>query len=412
MRRFPALPAVLSFPSQPERVEKTRVTIVDETELLVATRRDLHRHPEIGFQEHRTAGIAAQRLRAAGYQVRTGLAVTGVVGTLRGGAGDGPTLLLRADMDALPVQEECTHDFVSGTPGLMHACGHDAHVAIGLAVAERLARTRDQWRGTVKYMFQPAEEGLGGAVGMIEAGVLDGVDAALGLHVWLGLPSGVVGVVPGPQMAGAIEWSVEVRGRGGHGALPHETIDALHAATQVVVALQSIVSRTAPPLEPAVVTVGSFHAGAAHNVIAESAKLTGTVRAFDPALLKALPGHVERVVAGVCAAMGATYDFRWRWEGPATVNDPRMAQIVAREAERIVGADRVRTDPDVRTMAAEDFGDVLARVPGCYFFVGGRSEEKGMTHPHHSPRFDLCEDCMPVAVDVLQAAALAVLNGG
>jgi len=388
------------------------MTIAEETELLVATRRDLHRHPEIGFHEHRTAGIAADRLRAAGYEVRTGLAVTGVVGTLRGGAGDGPTLLLRADMDALPIAEECAHDFTSTAHGVMHACGHDAHVAIGLAVAERLARSRDGWRGTVKYMFQPAEEGLGGAVGMIEAGVLEGVDAALGLHVWLGLPSGVVGVVQGPQMAGAIEFSIEVKGRGGHGAMPHETVDALYAASQIVVALQSVVSRTAPPLEPAVVTVASFHAGSAHNVIAETAKLTGTVRAFDPALLEALPVHVERVIAGVCAALGTTYEYRWRWEGPPTVNDPRIAQVVAREAERIVGAERVRTDPDVRTMAAEDFGDVLTRVPGCYFFVGGRSEEKGMTHPHHSPRFDLCEDCMPVAVDVLEAAALAVLNGG
>ncbi|HEY0015440.1 MAG TPA: amidohydrolase [Longimicrobium sp.] len=388
------------------------MTMVDETELLVATRRDLHRHPEIGFNEHRTAGIAAERLRAAGYEVRTGIAVTGVVGTLRGGAGDGPTLLLRADMDALPITEETGHDFVSTLPGSMHACGHDAHVAIGLAVAERLARTRDQWRGTVKYMFQPAEEGLGGAVGMIEAGVLDGVDAALGLHVWLGLPSGVVGVVQGPQMAGAIEFGIEVRGRGGHGAMPHETVDALYAASQIVVALQSVVSRTVPPLEPAVVTIAAFHAGAAHNVIAETASLKGTVRAFDPALLHQLPHHVERVIAGVCAALGATYEFRFRIEGPPTVNDPRMAEIVRREAERIVGADRVRTDPDVRTMAAEDFGDVLARVPGCYFFVGGRSEEKGMTHPHHSPRFDLCEDCMPVAVDVLEAAARAYLAGG
>ncbi|HEX2081584.1 MAG TPA: amidohydrolase [Longimicrobium sp.] len=387
------------------------MTIAEETELLVATRRDLHRHPEIGFHEHRTAAIAADRLRAAGYEVRTGLAVTGVVGTLRGGAGDGPTLLLRADMDALPVAEECGHDFVSTHPGVMHACGHDAHVAIGLAVAERLARSRQRWRGTVKYMFQPAEEGLGGAMGMIEAGVLEGVDAALGLHVWLGLPSGVVGVVPGPQMAGAIEFGLEIRGRGGHGAMPHETIDALHAASQVVVALQSVVSRTAPPLEPAVVTVAAMHAGSAHNVIAETASLRGTMRAFDPALLEALPGHVERVAAGVCAALGATYQFRWRMEGPPTVNDPRLAEIVRREAERIVGAERVRTDPDVRTMAAEDFGDVLTRVPGCYFFVGGRSEEKGMTHPHHSPRFDLCEDCMPVAVEVLEAAALRVLSG-
>jgi amidohydrolase len=387
------------------------MTIAEETELLIETRRDLHRHPELGFEEHRTAGIVAERLRAAGYEVRTGLAKTGVVGTLRGGAGDGPTLLLRADMDALPIQEETGHDFISGAVGVMHACGHDAHVSIGLAVAERLARKRDEWRGTVKYMFQPAEEGLGGALGMIEAGVLEGVDAALGLHVWLGLPSGVVGVVPGPQMAGAHELEITVRGRGGHGAMPHETIDALHAAAQVIVALQSVVSRTVPPLEPAVVTVATLHAGSAHNVIAETAHMRGTIRAFDPALLRELPGRVERVIANVCAAMGAEYEFHARMEAQPTVNDPRLAELVRREAVRIVGAERVRTDPDVRTMAAEDFGDVLAQVPGCYFFVGGRDEEKGMTHPHHSPRFDLCEDCMPVGVQVLEAAALAYLGG-
>ena len=387
------------------------MTAAEETALLVRTRRDLHRHPELGFQEHRTAGIVAERLRAAGYEVETGIAETGVVGTLRGGAGDGPTLLLRADMDALPIAEACTHDFVSTAEGVMHACGHDAHVAIGLAVAERLARTRDAWRGTVKYMFQPAEEGLGGAMGMIDAGVLDGVDAALGLHVWLGLPSGVVGVVEGPQMAGAGEFEVTIRGRGGHGAIPHETVDALLVAAQCTVALQAVVSRTVSPLDSAVVTVGALHAGSAHNVIAETAHLLGTIRAFDPALAEALPGRVERVVAGVCAAMGASYEFRYRAEAPPTVNDARIAATVRREAERIVGSARVRTDGDVRTMAAEDFGDVLARVPGCYFFVGGRNEARGMVHPHHSPRFDLCEDCMPVAVEVLEGAAVAVLNG-
>lgn len=387
------------------------MTTAEETDLLIQTRRDLHRHPEIGFQEFRTAGIVAERLRAAGYEVRTGIAQTGVVGTLHGGAGDGRTLLLRADMDALPVTEETAHDFRSTVDGTMHACGHDAHVAVGLAVAERLARARGAWAGTVKYMFQPAEEGLGGALGMIEAGVLDGVDAALGLHVWLGLESGVVGVVPGPQMAGALEFSVTIRGRGGHGAMPHETVDALHAAAQVVVALQSIVSRTVPPLEPAVVTVASMHAGSVHNVIAETASLLGTMRAFDPALLADLPRRAERVIAGICAAMGAEYAFHHRMEAVPTVNDPALAELVRREAVALVGADRVRTDPDVRTMAAEDFGDVLARVPGCYFFVGGRNEARGMTHPHHSPRFDLCEDSMPVAVSVLEAAARAYLAG-
>lgn len=387
------------------------MSVAEETELLVRTRRDLHRHPELGFQEHRTAGIVAERLRAAGYEVRTGVAQTGVIGTLRG-TGDGPTLLLRADMDALPIDEETTHGFPSTIPGVMHACGHDAHVAIGLAVAERLARGRERWPGTVRYMFQPAEEGLGGAEGMIEEGVLEGVDAALGLHVWLGLPSGLIGVVAGPQMAGAVEFELTVRGRGGHGAMPHETIDAVHAASQVIVALQSVVSRTVSPLEPAVVTMASFHAGSAHNVIAETAHLRGTARAFDPALLESLPGRIEQVIAGVCAAAGATYEFEARIEAMPTVNDPRMAEIVRREAERIVGAGRVRTDPNVRTMAAEDFGDVLARVPGCYFFVGGTNEGRGIVHPHHSPRFDLCEECMPVAVEVMEAAALAYLRGG
>jgi amidohydrolase len=383
--------------------------ILDEFETLIRTRRDLHRHPELGFQERRTGGIVAERLRGAGYEVRTGVAETGVVGTMRGGAGDGPMLLLRADMDALPIAEECTHDFTSTHAGVMHACGHDAHVAIGLAVAERLAGSRESWGGTVRYVFQPAEEGGGGALRMVEEGVLDGVDAALGLHVWLGLPSGVVGVVPGPFMASAAEFDVTVKGRGGHGAIPHETVDAVLAASQVVVALQSIVSRNVSPLESAVVSVGAFHAGEAFNVIADTAALRGTARAFTPAICDELPRRIEQVVAGVCQAMGAEYTFAYRQDTPPTVNDPALAEVVRAAAEEVVGAGRVRTDPDVRTMAAEDFGEMLMRVPGCYFFVGARSEEKGAVHPHHSPRFDVCEDALPVAVDVLERAALKVL---
>ncbi|HEX8829590.1 MAG TPA: amidohydrolase, partial [Longimicrobium sp.] len=290
-----------------------------EIDLLVQTRRDLHRHPELGFQEHRTAGIVAERLRAAGYDVQTGIAVTGVVGTLKGGAGDGPTLLLRADMDALPIAEECAHDFTSAHPGLMHACGHDAHVAIGLAVAERLARTRHEWGGTVKYVFQPAEEGGGGAMRMVEEGVLEGVDAALGLHVWLGMESGVVGVVPGPQMASAGEFEITVRGRGGHGAMPHDTIDAVLVGSQVVVALQSIVARNVSPLDAAVVSVGVFQAGTAQNVIADSARLVGTVRAFDVDACADLPRRIERVVAGVCSALGAEYGFHYQQDTPPTI---------------------------------------------------------------------------------------------
>lgn len=381
-----------------------------EHDLLLRTRRDLHRHPELGFQEHRTAGIVAERLRAAGYEVQTGVAETGVVGTLHGGAGEGPTLLLRADMDALPIEEECTHEFTSTHAGVMHACGHDAHVAIGLAVAERLARTRDEWGGTVRYVFQPAEEGGGGALRMVEEGVLEGVDAALGLHVWLGIESGVVGVVPGPFMASAGTFEITLRGRGGHGALPHETIDAVLVGSQVVVALQSIVSRNVSPLESAVVSVATFQAGTAQNVIADTARLTGTVRAFDVDACAELPRRIERVVAGVCSALGAEYSFDYVQDTPPTINDPALADAVRLAALEVVGAGRVRTDPDVRTMASEDFGEFLLRVPGCYFFVGARNEERGAIHPHHSPRFDICEDALPVAVDVLERAARRVLG--
>lgn len=383
-----------------------------ELELLIATRRDLHRHPELGFQEVRTAGIVAERLRAAGYDVRTGVAETGVIGTLRGEAGDGPTLLLRADMDALPIVEETTHDFVSTHPGVMHACGHDGHVAVGLAVAERLARTRHAWRGTVQYVFQPAEEGGGGARRMVEEGALDGVDAAMGLHVWAGLPSGDVGVVSGPMMASAGEFTLTIRGRGGHGAMPHETVDAVVVASHVVVALQTVVSRTVSPLEPAVVSVGSFHAGHAMNVIADTAVLTGTLRAFEVELCEALPRRMEKVIAGICEAMGATYEFHATLDTPPTINDAGIAEVVRRAAEEVVGADRVHTGGVARTMAAEDFGEFLLRVPGCYFFIGAHDEALGVMEPHHSPRFDICEKSLPVAVDVMERAALRYLNGG
>jgi amidohydrolase len=384
-----------------------------ELETLIATRRDLHRHPELGFQEVRTAGIVAERLRAAGYEVRTGVAETGVVGVMKGGAGTGPTLLLRADMDALPILEETTHDFRSTVPGVMHACGHDAHVAIGLAVAERLARTRSEWAGTVKYVFQPAEEGGGGALRMVKEGVLEGVDAALGLHVWLSLPSGVVGVVDGPQMAGSRDVRLTVRGRGGHGSLPHETVDAVYVASQIVVALQSVVSRNVSPLDTAVVSVGSFHAGTAPNIIAERAELSGTLRAFSVAVDDRLCRRVREVAEGIAAALGAEceVDFGEKYY-PPTVNDPSLAALVRRVAAEVVGPERVRSDDAVRTTGAEDFAEFAARVPGCYFFVGARDEATGAVHPHHSPHFDIAEDALPVAVEVLERAARAYLAGG
>jgi amidohydrolase len=384
---------------------------MSELELLIATRRDLHRHPELGYQEHRTAGIVAERLRAAGYSVTTGVAETGVVGTLDGRGGEGPTLLLRADMDALPIQEECAHDFVSTVPGHMHACGHDGHVAIGLAVAERLARGRDGWGGRVKYVFQPAEEGGGGALRMVNEGVLDGVDAALGLHLWLGLPSGVVGVVDGPFMASSQDFRLTVRGRGGHGAIPHETVDATLVAAHVVVALQSVVSRSIAPLDTAVLSVGTLQAGTASNAIADTARLTGTLRAYREEVAERIRARVREIADGVCRAMGASFSLEFGENPyPPTVNDAAVAERVRRSAAAMVGEERVRWGDEVRTMAAEDFSEFIRRVPGCYFFVGAASEAAGAVHPHHSPRFDICEDALPVAVDVMERAALDLLK--
>lgn len=383
-----------------------------ELDLLIATRRDLHRHPELGFEERRTAGIVAERLRAAGWEVQEGVAETGVVGTLHGEAGEGPTLLLRADMDALPIQEEATHDFTSTVPGRMHACGHDAHVAIGLAVAERLARRRRDWRGTVKYLFQPAEEGGGGALRMIQEGVLEGVHAALGLHVWMDVEVGSIGVVEGPMMAASREFRLTVRGRGGHGALPHHTVDAVMVASQVVVAAQTIISRNTSPLDTAVLTFGSIRSGSGPNVIAEEAVLEGTFRAFRTEVIAGLQERLAGLAAGVAGAMGASSELTLGERPyPPTVNDPGMVALVVEAAANFLPAERIRLDEGVRTMAAEDFSEIAIRVPSCYFFVGIRDEAAGVIHPHHSPRFTVSESAMPLGVDVLEQAAIRFLNG-
>lgn len=383
-----------------------------ELQTLIATRRDLHRNPELGFEEHRTAGIVAERLRSAGYDVRTGVAVTGVIGTLKGGAGDGPTLMLRADMDALPIQEENTHEFVSRAPGKMHACGHDAHVAIALAVAERLAARREELRGEVRYVFQPAEEGMGGARQMVEQGALDGVDAALGLHIWTPMPRGTVGVVDGPQMAGSQEFRIEVHGRGGHGAMPDQTVDAAVVASHIVVALQTVVSRNVAPLNGAVVSVGSLHAGSAMNVIAADAVLEGTIRAFRPEVLELVRERVTTIAEGVGGSLEAEVVVKFAdLLFPPTANSPELAQLVREAAAEVVGDEKVDSRPEVRTMAAEDFSEFATRVPGCYFFLGTGDAAAGSDHPHHSPLFDICEDVLPIGVEILERSAVAYLNG-
>jgi amidohydrolase len=314
-------------------------------------------------------------------------------------------------MDALPLQEENADEFRSRVPGRMHACGHDGHTAILLSTAAVLSGRRDRLAGDVKLVFQPAEEDPGGARPMIDAGVLEDprVDAAVGLHLWTQLPAGTLGTSPGPLMASADEFTIEIRGRGGHAASPHTCIDSVVVAAHVITALQTVVSRSTDPLESAVVTVARVEAGeGAYNIIAEKAILRGTARAFNPAVREAFPGRIEQIVRGVCQALGAEYEFRWKPYYPPTINDPRIERIVAEEGRGLLGAERVFED--IRSMGAEDMSFFLREVPGCFFFFGAANPEKGAVYPHHNARFRIDEDVLAPAVELMSRCAESVLR--
>lgn len=385
------------MPPLPSRLSRLLEAFpADELSTLVETRRDLHRFPELAFEERRTASRAADRLRAAGLSPREGVGRTGV--TADHGAG-GSRLLLRADMDGLPVEEATGAPYASENAGRMHACGHDGHVAIGLAVAERLVRARIA--GAFRFLFQPAEEGAGGAEECVRDGALDGVRAAFGLHLWNQMPLGKVGVNRGALMAAVDDFSIDVESRGGHGAAPHETADPIVAAARIVEALQSLVAREISPLDSAVVTVGSIHGGSAFNIIPTSVRLTGTARSFTEATGKALPEKMERIVSGTAAAAGVRARLHYRRVNQATVNDPKMAEIVIAAAQKLLGEENVETD--TRTLGGEDMSVYLHQVPGCFFFVG--SAPGGEHRPHHSPVFDIDERALAVGTALLEAVA-------
>ena len=380
---------------------------------VVADRRHIHQHPELGFQEFETARLVTERLRSLGVEeIRTGIATTGVTGLIRGTKpGPGKVVLLRADMDALPIQEENDVDYKSQIAGKMHACGHDAHTAGLLGVARLLMDRRDQFSGTVKVLFQPAEEGGGGALVMINEGVLEDpkVDAAFGLHVDQGSPVGVISLRPGPALAAADRFRVVIKGKGGHGAHPHETIDPIAVGAQIVTALQMIVAREVDPTEPAVVTVGALIAGEAANVIPDTAEMRGTLRSFNPDVRTQLAMRVEEIVKGVAGALRAEVDYQYNPGYPSTVNDPDMAALVREVAIEVVGEDRV-VEPPLQ-MGAEDFSYFLQRVPGAFFFVGSKNDERGLTWGHHHPRFDIDEDVMVYGMETMVRTVLRYLNG-
>ena len=380
------------------------------TESLIELRRTLHQWPELGFQEQHTSALVAERLRAMGIEVRTGVAQTGVLGILRG-SGEGKTVLLRADMDALPIEEASGVPYASKNCGVMHACGHDGHTAILLTVARVLAQCRQQFSGTVKFAFQPAEElPPGGAKAMIGAGILENprVDTAFGLHLWNGLPVGKIGIDNGPIMASVDRFAIVIKGVGSHGAYPHTGIDPIVIGSHVVAALQTIVSREMPPLAPVVVTIGRFQGGTAFNVIPSQAELSGTVRTIDARIREEMPDRIERIVRGVTSGMRAEFSFKYAFGYPVTVNDVNKAQFAREVARRIVGDANVVAAG--MTMGAEDMSYFLEAVPGCYLRLGSGNPDLGLNHPHHSAFFNFDETALPIGVELLTQLTLAYLS--
>jgi amidohydrolase len=394
---------VSTFPN-PASVDLShvRLSIRSLQTQLVEWRRRLHQKPELGFQEKLTAEFISQKLQAWGIEHQAGIAQTGIVAIIKGNKlSNGKVLAIRADMDALPIQELNQVPYCSQHDGVMHACGHDGHTAIALGTAYYLQQHRDDFAGTVKIIFQPAEEGPGGAKPMIEAGVLKNpdVDAIIGLHLWNNLPLGTVGVRAGALMAAVELFNCTIFGKGGHGAIPHQTVDSIVVAAQIVNALQTIVARNINPIDSAVVTVGALHAGTAHNIIADTANMKGTVRYFNPAFQGYFHQRIEQIIAGLCQSHGASYDLEYVSLYPPVINDASIAELVRSQAAEVVETP-IGIVPECQTMGGEDMSFFLQEVPGCYFFLGSANPEKDLAYPHHHPRFDFDETALPMGVEI------------
>jgi amidohydrolase len=375
-----------------------------------AMRRDFHMHPEIGFQEVRTSGIIARELREQGLEVSTGIAKTGVIALIEG-AQPGPVVMLRFDIDALPITEDTGAEYASQTPGVMHACGHDGHTAIGLTVAKLLNARRNDFAGTIKLVFQPAEEGMGGAETMVKEGAMESPAPlrTLGLHIWNGKPLGWVGIAAGPVMAGASSFKITISGKGGHGAIPHLSIDPVLASAQIITALQSIVSRNVDAQKPAVVTIASIHAGDAFNVIPPQVEMTGTIRFFDTEVGTLVHRRFEEIIHSIAAAMQCQAKIEISEITPPVINDAATTESVLRAAKTVFPAEMPDTSPYV-TMGSEDFAFFQQKAPGTYFFVGSNNEARGLNYGHHHPKFDFDEEVLVRSAALMAASALEVLK--
>ena len=371
---------------------------------LVALRRDLHAHPELAFQEVRTAKRVREFLEGSALDIRQEVGGTGLIASTRNG--NGRTVLLRVDLDGLPIQEENTTPYASREAGKMHACGHDGHAAMGAAAARVLsARTLP---GTARVLFQPAEEGEGGAQAVVRDGGLLGVDVVLGVHLWNDLPVGTIGVKAGPLMAAVDRLFIEVKGKGGHGGMPHLCADPVVAAAHIVTGLQTIVSRNVAPVDSAVITIGAIHGGDAFNVIPDHVSLRGTIRTFDRGLRRSMPDRIRRLAEGIASGLGCTAEVVVTAGNPAVVNDPVVAALAKRAAVRVVGAERV-VEP-IPTMGGEDMAVYFEQVPGCFVFIGSSNAARGLTAAHHSPLFDFDEEALSIGCAFLVEAAEEALR--
>ncbi len=390
------------------RISKDVEALTDE---VVALRRDFHAHPELLFDLPYTSAKVAAYLEGLGLEVKKGIGKSGVVGLLKGGAA-GPTVLYRADMDALPLLEETGYAFASTTPGLMHACGHDGHTAVGLVMAKLMAGRKAAQKGTVAFLFQPAEEGGDGAGAMIKDGVLDWVkpDICFAMHLNNDESVGTIGAKVGGVYAGSNEFQIKLSSRGGHGAAPHQTTDLILVASHIVMALQTVVSRSVDPRETAVLTVGKLIAGTKSNILPTTALLEGTVRTFDMNLTKAIEARIGTLAKGIAEAHGAGIEYAFQYNYPATVNAEAPTALVRDVASGLVGKERVS---DFWTTGSEDMSRFLMKVPGCYYSVGSANPDKSKTYAHHSGRFNPEESSLPLAVELgVRVIERALAAGG
>jgi IAA-amino acid hydrolase len=376
-------------------------------EQIVGWRRHVHQHPELSFQEHETARFVAQTLSDMSIAIQTGVGKTGVVGRIGSGP---PVFALRADMDALPVQEATGLPFASLNPGVMHACGHDVHVACLLGAAKLLSET-PPGRGEVRLLFQPAEEhpdeeGQSGAIRMVRDGAMDRVDAILGLHVWFDVPAGQVALSPGPQMASAGIFRARISGRGGHGALPQHTVDPIVLTAQAILALQTVLSRRLKPTDAGVVTVGTVHGGTQDNIIPEHVDLTGTLRSLSNEVYGQIEDEIRRAL-GIVRALGGEYEVEFGHSFDVVDNDPELTAFVAGVAVDLLGAQAVL--PAEPAMTGEDFSVLAEHIPGCYMRLGGRFPGEPLRN-HHDPHFDIDERALPIGTAILAEAALRYLS--